>query len=257
MVQALLNLILNARDAMTSSAVKCLRVQADVSDGRAFVRLQDSGSGIAAEYIGSIFDPFFTTKEDRREQVRSGFGLGLTVAETIVRDHGGSIDVSSAVGEGSAFTVWLPLDVSPGLSRGNIPAGLQARVKGKRVLVAENGLVLRLLLGDALRNVGCVVYAAASVEQSLNLMADGRHDVIVIGTMLPVGGVEKLLRAAAAKSAMDRPATIIVAEKPPRIAHGNKRTLGASAVLLEPVTLDSLYAALDAAVADREKRRGT
>jgi PAS domain S-box-containing protein len=258
MVQAILNLILNARDAMESTEVKLrrLRVETGVSDGRAFVRLSDTGSGIAAEYVGSIFDPFFTTKEDRSERVRSGFGLGLTVAEAIVRDHGGAINVSSTVGAGSAFTVWLPLDVPSSVSRVSPPVELHARVRGKRVLVAENDFVLRTLMGNALTAVGCAVEAAGSGQQALDLMATGRHDVVVIGLGLPVGEAEKVLRAVRERSPADRPATIIVAGRPP--AAGSERTVGrgVSAVLIKPVTLESLYAALGVAVGAIEKTRG-
>ena len=255
MVQALLNLMLNARDAMESAAVRRLTVQTGVDDGRAFIQLRDTGSGIAAEYIGSIFDPFFTTRENRGEQVRSGFGLGLTVSETIIRDHGGSIDVTSTVGEGSAFTVWLPLGVSTGVSRASLPAELQDKIKGRKILIAENDSKLRTLLGDALRSVGCSVDAAGSVERSLNLMAGRRHDVIVMSAELQAGGTEKLLRAVARKAPANRPATIVVAERFSGAARGTMTAEGARAILLKPVTLDSLYAALNAAIVANEKKR--
>ena len=256
MVQAVLNLILNARDAMESVEARRLTVQTGVEDGRAFVRLHDTGSGIAAEHLGSIFDPFFTTKEDRGEQVRSGFGLGLTVTETIVRDHGGAIDVSSAVGKGAAFTVWLPLDAPTMVPRTRPTPEFYARVRGKRVLIAENESVLRMLLGNAMRSVGCVVDAAGSGEQSLDLLVRGRHDVVVIGTGLQAGGAEKLLCAVGRKKTAARPATIAVLGEADTTGRKKAVSPRADAVLRAPVTLDSLYAALDAAVAAREKRRG-
>jgi two-component system NtrC family sensor kinase len=67
------------------------------------LEVQDEGAGIAAENLGKIFDPFFTTKP-----VGEGTGLGLSIVAGIVREHGGSIDVTSLPGQGSTFSVWLP-----------------------------------------------------------------------------------------------------------------------------------------------------
>ncbi|MEZ4311906.1 MAG: ATP-binding protein [Polyangiaceae bacterium] len=70
-----------------------------------WVRVEDTGEGIAGDVIEHVFEPFFTTKD-----VGEGTGLGLSVSYGIVEDHGGFIDVQSKVGEGSRFTVFLPAD---------------------------------------------------------------------------------------------------------------------------------------------------
>jgi signal transduction histidine kinase len=97
--QALLNLLRNAGEAMTGGGKLALRL----SSGDKFVelRIQDSGQGIAAEHLAKIFDPFFSTKEH-------GTGLGLALTQQIVLEHGGTIDVSSAPGQGTTFVVRLP-----------------------------------------------------------------------------------------------------------------------------------------------------
>ncbi len=258
MVQAVLNLILNARDAMLSSETRLLRIETGTWEGRAFVRVSDTGSGIAAEYIGSIFDPFFTTKEDRREQVRTGFGLGLTVSEAIVRDHGGTIDVSSTVGAGSSFTAWLPLDVPPSMYGVSEPVELHARVKGKKIFVAENDTVLRTLLDNALRRAGCVVRTAGSAAQSARLMAGDRFDIAFIDLDLPDEGAEWVLTKIENRKPPDRPVTIFVDDR--TRMRGRKKPIrrSAGAILYKPVTLESLYEALYAAAGacDRKRRRG-
>jgi signal transduction histidine kinase len=67
------------------------------------IEVRDEGAGITSDALAHIFEPFFTTKD-----VGEGTGLGLSVAYGIVKDHGGWIDVSSRLGAGSVFTVWLP-----------------------------------------------------------------------------------------------------------------------------------------------------
>jgi two-component system NtrC family sensor kinase len=113
MMQVVLNLVMNAVHATESGKAVAItvghgRTMPPAEDGRLEQRclrieVRDEGSGIAAEVLPRIFEPFFTTKE-----VGEGTGLGLSVAYGIVKDHGGWLDVSSRVGEGSTFTVWLP-----------------------------------------------------------------------------------------------------------------------------------------------------
>jgi hypothetical protein len=97
--QVLLNLMLNAIQAIPGDGE--ITVQVLARDGSACVTVRDTGSGIESEHLPNIFRPFFTTKGH-------GTGLGLSLARRIVEDHGGRIDVTSAVGQGSTFCVLLP-----------------------------------------------------------------------------------------------------------------------------------------------------
>jgi two-component system NtrC family sensor kinase len=101
LAQVLLNLAANARTAMPSGG--SLRVSTLVRDGQVGFSVADTGKGIAPEIKERIFEPFFTTKDEW-----SNVGLGLSVSYRIVEEHGGKIEVDSAVGRGSTFTVWLP-----------------------------------------------------------------------------------------------------------------------------------------------------
>jgi signal transduction histidine kinase len=96
--QALLNLLRNAAEAMTSGGK--LEVALSRAGERVELRIRDSGAGIAPEHLAKIFDPFFSTKEH-------GTGLGLALTQQIVVEHGGTIDVASEVGRGTTFTVAL------------------------------------------------------------------------------------------------------------------------------------------------------
>jgi PAS domain S-box-containing protein len=100
--QVFLNLFLNARDAMPRGG--WLSVSTRVERDRVVAEIADTGSGIPSEQIARIYDPFFTTKSIGR-----GTGLGLSITYGIVREHDGTIDCNSAVGQGTRFTLALPL----------------------------------------------------------------------------------------------------------------------------------------------------
>jgi len=100
MHQVLLNLLLNAVQAMDGPGV--VQVKVGCAEGCASIVVRDNGRGISAQHLSNIFRPFYTTKGN-------GTGLGLSLARRIVEDHHGRIDVSSQVGNGSTFTVLLPL----------------------------------------------------------------------------------------------------------------------------------------------------
>jgi PAS domain S-box-containing protein len=113
--QVLLNLLTNARRAIPDGGEITIETGYDPEARSVRLVVRDTGTGIAPEILGKIFDPFFTTKPD-------GTGLGLSVSHGIIHDHQGSVDVESAVGKGTTFTVTLPLDASPGIPGARDPA---------------------------------------------------------------------------------------------------------------------------------------
>ncbi len=106
--QALLNLLMNARDAVEGRPERQIRIAAESRGGQVVVRVVDTGPGIPPERQGRIFDPFFTTKPPGK-----GTGLGLSIARNIVADLGGSLTCDSRVGEGATFTLMLPSEGAP------------------------------------------------------------------------------------------------------------------------------------------------
>jgi signal transduction histidine kinase len=106
--QILLNLILNARQAMPRGGRLRLEVRENPQTHMAEIRVSDTGVGIPPEQLRLIFEPFFTTKEPD-EHGHGGTGLGLSVCRQIIEQHQGRIRVESVVGKGSTFTVKLPL----------------------------------------------------------------------------------------------------------------------------------------------------
>jgi PAS domain S-box-containing protein len=114
--QVVLNLLLNAKDAMHGSANASLRITTEAQKGHVCVRIQDSGSGIEREHLHRIFDPFFTTKTKPRVGQHKGTGLGLAVTYGIMQEHGGKIQVESEVGVGTVFVLDFPAPDSSGPS---------------------------------------------------------------------------------------------------------------------------------------------
>ncbi len=103
MQQVFLNLLLNARDAMPEGG--SLDIAVRPADGRVELVFSDTGQGIAPDVKDKVFDPFFTTKGPAR-----GTGLGLSICYSIVKDHGGTIEVDSAEDKGTTFTITLPVE---------------------------------------------------------------------------------------------------------------------------------------------------
>ena len=116
--QVLVNLIINALDAMAQTPDPTLLIRTNRREGWCMVEVCDNGTGIAAEYMGRLFEPFFTTKP-----VGKGTGLGLSISYSLVQKQGGSISVRSQPGTGTSFTIRLPTsDRSSGASAPATPA---------------------------------------------------------------------------------------------------------------------------------------
>ena len=185
--QVLMNLVINAVDAMPNGGRLVIDVQDTVLDAEAVKRfvglkpggyvslaVRDSGTGIDDETLRRIFDPFFTTKPQGK-----GTGLGLSTVYGIVRAAGGHVHVLSDVGAGTTFTVYLPV----GAPRDGEPAHTTSRtapagpVAGGHevVLVVEDDDLLRTSLARALRRRGFQVLEAAHGGEALRVALDHRR----------------------------------------------------------------------------------
>ena len=100
--EALLNLIINAIHAISPPGTIPISARPRPSEGEVVLQIADTGAGISKEYLGRIFDPFFTLKD-------SGTGLGLSVVFGVIKKHGGTLEVDSEAGQGTCFTIHLPL----------------------------------------------------------------------------------------------------------------------------------------------------
>ena len=176
--QVLLNLAINARDAMAAGGTLTLR------DGRAgdevFLDVEDTGHGIDAATRARLFEPFFTTKEPGK-----GTGLGLAVAHGIVEQHGGHIEVLGRPGEGTLFRVFLPRSSSRGETATEPSAEASVSLGGGRVLLVEDDIGVRTGISILLELLGCDVVSAGSGEEALALVLDPPPEILLSDVTLP------------------------------------------------------------------------
>jgi PAS domain S-box-containing protein len=198
--QAILNLLINARDAVEDGAVDPPKItvvvegvapgapelQGRLGDWMA-IRVVDNGVGMDAATIQRIYEPFFTTKPAGK-----GTGLGLATTQAIVRDHGGFITCQSAPGEGTTFTLHLPRVVRNPTPQAFEPATLGApreRALDAGVLVVDDDEYVRGVTRRLLENAGFAVETAASGHEALARMADPsqapRVDLVLIDVSMP------------------------------------------------------------------------
>jgi len=189
--QVLMNLCVNARDAMQRGGTLSLRAEnveigetdlkdcPDASTG-SYVRISvaDTGTGIEPELIPRLFEPFFTTKE-----IGKGTGLGLSTVSSIVEQHAGFVTVSSRVGEGSCFSVHLPAiekasEQEPAV-RQELPRG-----QGERILVIDDEFAIRHICEELLGAHGYEVISAESGKQGLSLLREQLQYVAAVITDL-------------------------------------------------------------------------
>jgi len=194
--QVLVNLVINARDAMASGGVLSLATenvevvdggesqQSGVPIGRWVVlSVRDTGSGIDAATRARIFEPFFTTKEAGK-----GTGLGLSTAYGIVTQSGGQIAVDSTVGVGTTFRVFLPRIDAPSTSSGRFQLEHTAGPRGtETVLLVEDDGDVREFVRDVLHAHGYTVLAAVDGAQALALIEQhaGPIHLVVTDVIMP------------------------------------------------------------------------
>ena len=174
--QLLLNLVVNARDAMPDGGLLTLETSSD--GGEALLVVRDTGHGMDEATRRRVFDPFFTTKG------RRGTGLGLATVQSTVQELGGRVTVESTVGVGTAFRVSLPLaqDASP-----VVEEPVEVTDPGRRltVFVVEDEAAVRRVVRRALSDAGHTVIDVSSGEEALALGPDLVLDALVTDVVMP------------------------------------------------------------------------
>ncbi len=186
--QVLMNLCINARDAMPDGGVLRIRTEAipagvegPVGDSQGpwiAVSVTDSGSGMPPDVVERVFETFFTTKPDR-----VGTGLGLAVVFSIVRQHGGSITCQSTVGAGTTFRILLPVARERDM-RVSLPAFSPRHGTG-RVLIADDDIDIRETVGRILDSAGYSTLAVAGGDAACAAVRNEPFDLAFLDVVMP------------------------------------------------------------------------
>ena len=190
MHQVLMNLCVNARDAMPEGGaifIKAENVFVDENYARMHIEakagrflaltVSDTGPGMTPEIQSRIFEPFFTTKD-----MSKGTGLGLSTALTIVKSHGGFINVYSEPHKGSQFTLYIPALEAPGVDaehqvKTTLPTG-----SGELILVVDDENAIREITRGTLETFGYRVLTASDGTEALAIYADHKNDIALVLT---------------------------------------------------------------------------
>ena len=257
--QVLLNLCVNARDAMPRGgelviAAENLLVDAayaatnsEVKPGPYVVlEVSDTGSGIPPEIMHKIFDPFFTTKE-----LGKGTGLGLSTVLGIVKSHGGFLQVNSRVGEGTQFKVYIPAVVQNGdlkadLSNDPLPQG-----RGELVLIVDDEESIRTVAQHALAKNGYRVITAADGAEALLVYSRSKEPIsaVVTDMLMPIMDGGTLIKALRHHSTELR--LIAMSGLSEQEAVAKDAGLGAGLFLTKPFNAERLVIALHKILAER------
>ncbi|OQX19937.1 MAG: hypothetical protein BWK76_02895 [Desulfobulbaceae bacterium A2] len=243
--QVMQNLVLNASQAMPAGGVITLTLANCVltqQTGRTlapgnYVRItvQDTGCGIAPEYLDRIFDPYFSTRA-------GGSGLGLAVCYTIIKKHKGGLTAASTPGSGSTFTVYLP--AVPGRETPQAPAGhTPSRGRGKVLLMDDEPAILKVTR-QMLLHLGYTVETARHGDEALQCFlnawqAGSPHDICILDLTIPggLGGLEVMERL---RTLAPQVKAIVSSGYAEGQIMAEYRQYGFTAVLPKPYTMDTL-----------------
>lgn len=182
--QVIINLVLNAADAMEGRPNRQLNLRLVPSGKHVHLYVSDTGHGIKPEHIARIFDPFFTTKSPDR-----GTGLGLSVCFSVVRQHNGEISLAETSDQGSTFKVTLPcgeVPVLPARAGPRRPAATGQSFRNGRVLIVDDEEFVSGLVQEALRvKLGCVVDKAMDGAEAIERICQTDYDLIISDVRMP------------------------------------------------------------------------
>jgi len=205
LVQVLLNLCVNARDAMPNGgAITISAANGEIDEHYAVLRggasavsyvvldVSDEGEGMPQQIMDRIFDPFFTTKE-----VGHGTGLGLSTVQGLLRSHGGFIDVSSEVGKGSTFRVCLPAHADLAVSATEPEAEAVPHGGGEMILVVDDEVSILDITKQTLETFGYGVLTALNGKEAIALYGREEPNIAAVVTdmMMPVSDGATLIAA--------------------------------------------------------------
>ncbi len=259
--QVLMNLCVNARDALGGGGELLVRVEnarLDASPPGALTAIapgdyvvaevHDTGAGIPRELQDRVFDLYFTTKPPGK-----GSGLGLSTALAIVKSHGGAVVLRSEPGRGTSFRVFLPADVGgvPGEQAPAPPAAGAPRGRGELVLVVDDEEEVRRLVGSTLERFGYRVLLAAHGAEALERFAERRGEVGLVLTDLAMPVLDGFALVRALEALAPGVRVVLSSGHELDAAGGGLEGPGSHLFLAKPYTVEALLQVVREALADR------
>ncbi len=257
--QVLLNLCVNARDAMPKGGMLIVTATSlEVDDNYAgmtpgsipgqylMVKVTDTGSGIPPEVVDKIFDPFFTTKEHGK-----GTGLGLSTVLSIVKSHGGFLNVYSEPGNGTTFSVCFPAIDAPEGEIAKIHQDSHPRGNGELILIVDDEAAVRAITQQTLESYGYRVSVAADGTEAVALYSMHRSDIAAVVTdmMMPVMGGQATIQVL---QRLNPDVKIIAASGLNNDGSSARATaMGVRHFLSKPFTAQTILTALHQVLSDR------
>ncbi len=255
--QLLMNLSINARDAMPTGGVLKISVGQRMLNGEeccichqgifgnwVCISVRDTGEGISADLLERIFEPFFTTRE-----AEEGMGMGLAIVQGIVRTYGGHVLIDSGPGRGTRFDILfkpattVPPEAGPSPER-SAPLGIE----GKRILVVDDEPIIRLYFEEVLSLANAQVTSCASGAEALRQFDAAPHgfDLIITDQTMPGGSGVDLIREIR-KLNRDVP-VFLHSGYPDAVDPQDVARYKITKVLLKPSTADELTRAINDAI---------
>ncbi len=245
------NLLVNARHAMFDSKKKILTISSGVTPTHAWFEVADTGCGIEQDKLESIFLPFYSTKGEHASPGSpfvhvQGSGLGLSVSDTIIKNHGGEIAVNSTYGDGASFKVSMPLaesQVTPVVVNDN-PDGL---LSGKKIMAIDDEEIIRSLVEDIMEDAGAEVDVFSNGRQALDNVGNKDYDLILADLQMPVMNGYDFVKEINKLAPDKRPTCLIVTGKIVNDAELASE-LGVAGVVTKPFTEEQLVSAAEKAL---------
>ncbi|HEV7428027.1 MAG TPA: PAS domain S-box protein [Thermoanaerobaculia bacterium] len=261
LTQVLLNLCVNSRDAMPQggnilisarnhvlSEAEALRHGALPRGDYVVFEVADTGEGMSKEIIDLIFDPFFTTKA-----VGSGTGLGLSTVQGIVSNHGGFVAVSSAPGEGSTFTIYLPARIpqpeqaAPPVDTTAVPQG-----NGELILLVDDDASVLSITQQTLQEFGYNVVAAEDGAQAIGIFSRQHDEIDLVLTDMAMPIIDGFALIAALNRIGRDPRVIATTGNPSAPTMTKIAKSGVAHILVKPYTAEHLLRTIATVLAEPE-----
>ncbi|MHB8881425.1 MAG: PAS domain-containing sensor histidine kinase [Thermodesulfovibrionales bacterium] len=202
--QVIQNIVLNAEQAMPAGGTVTISAKNESAPQKGLppaltpgnyvcISIDDTGIGIAEESLTKIFDPYFTTKD-------KGSGLGLATSYSIIRNHGGMIDVKSEPGKGSTFSLWLPATENEEMKAETFSASAPVTRKC-HVLLMDDEQLVRNIAGEMIKTLGHEVTFAENGEEAIagyraSLLSGRKFDIVILDLTIRGGmGGEEVIKA--------------------------------------------------------------